>query len=470
MKKYANRFSLTKILSAGLVVVFFGIGPIKAQIEGDLYGQQTGDLAGVSSLMLAVSSNDVEGVKFFSRAGGFLINQKNVGGATALHIAARNGNIDIIIILLANGADVNIADNEGWTPLMRAAINGNAKIVEALLGKGANVALLNSNRESVLTHAALSDCFDCLNIIFTKSDLIKTMDTKLLKEQLIDSFIIARNRENKATQNLLEGYLDRVTKMTPLISNDTTAVSTPYTNNNAGSTSYNNNTSSFTSNMPQEFLAQNGAVKYILVGGDEKSVSTPIPTTTTSTIPPAPTAAATIEQTITTITPPSAAPTQSNITHRPTTEDVISNLVQSALQPNNTSIINSPNTVITKFKFVSGAPAIILPEPALPEAPQSKATHYKFNTGSAKKMPVMNRVKTSVPPTPKATSVSVPKAASSATVATKPAEVIRSAIIAPAPSAVATPAASQPPRNIAPIPVSDAEKSVTLELDPTSTK
>lgn len=355
LKKYANRFSLVKILSAALTVVFFGIGTIKAQIGGDLYGQQTGDLAGVSSLMSAVSSNDVEGARFFSRAGGFLINQKNIGGATALHIAARNGNIDIVAILLANGADVNVVDNEGWTPLMRAAINGNAKIVDALLlgNGGANVALLNSNHESALIHAALSDCFDCLNIIFTKSDLIKTMDTRLLKEQLIDAFIIARNRESKATQSLLEGYLDRVTKMTPLISNDAFANPLPKAPNETTS-------NYLPSNMPQEFLAQNGATKYILVDKEGKEGGSEVELQTTM--------------------PPALA--KSNNSAK---EDVILNLVQSPISQQNkvlaakasTSITNSPNAVITKFKFISGAPAIT-PAIIAPEAPKSRTIHYKL--------------------------------------------------------------------------------------------
>ncbi|MSP33751.1 MAG: ankyrin repeat domain-containing protein, partial [Rickettsiales bacterium] len=331
---------MAKILASSLVVIFFGIRSINAQIENDLYGQQTGDLAGVSSLMLAVSSNDVAGVKFFSRAGGFLINQKNIGGATALHIAARNGNLEITAILLENGADTNILDNEGWSPLMRAAISNNPKVVEALLGKGANAALLSSDHESALVYATISDCNDCLNLIFTKSDLIKTMDTKLLKEQLIDAFIIARNRENKSTQNLLEGYLDRVTKMAPLFV-------TPDSGNSAATKSQSQNNKSETY---QKFMAEDGRVKYILIDDENNK---PIPIST-------PVATATIIRTVV----ESKANPITSIPAKPVTQTlsppIIANLVESVMQPTNnivavpSSVLNPANKVVTKFKFVSG--------------------------------------------------------------------------------------------------------------------
>jgi len=221
MRVFFTKKNVVFIIS---LAVFFAIKipSLKAQIESDLYGQKSGDLAGVSALMSAVASGDIEGVKFFSRAGGFLINQKNIGGATAIHIAARTGNIEITKILLANGADVNIADNEGFTPLMRASAANSAPIVDMLLDKNANAEIFNNSGDSAIILASLADCSDCINKIFTKSNLIKKMDTKLLKEQLVDSFIIARNRENQTLQNLLENYLDYTTKTAPLVSNTST--------------------------------------------------------------------------------------------------------------------------------------------------------------------------------------------------------------------------------------------------------
>lgn len=168
--------ALTLVASFSLVFS----GKILAQIQS-LYNPTTEEFAGISSLMSAVANNDVNGAKFFSKAGALVINQRNKGGATALHIASREGNLDIVKILVENGANLNIADAEGYTPIMRAAIVGNAAVVEFLLSKGAKAGLINTLNESALIHAVQSKCNDCLNLIIDKGNLINTMDILVLK-------------------------------------------------------------------------------------------------------------------------------------------------------------------------------------------------------------------------------------------------------------------------------------------------
>ncbi len=214
--KNVNYFSLAKVATVVSLLALFDVASIRAQIENELlHDQNINSFADINSLMIAVSSNDVDGVKFFSKAGASLLNQKNIGGATALHIAARSGNLEIINILLENGADVNAMDNESYTPLMRAAIIGNSKIVEALLNKGAKAESLNLNGESAISQSALSDCVECVNLILSKSDLINKMDNDALRKQLVDSYVIAGNHENKEIQVALEKYLDAVNKIAP---------------------------------------------------------------------------------------------------------------------------------------------------------------------------------------------------------------------------------------------------------------
>lgn len=192
----------------------------QAQSSKNIFDFSEDDVAGINVLMMAVHSNDVQGVRFFSKAGGVLINQKNIGGATALHIASREGNYEIAKILIEGGANVNAVDNEGWTPLMRANLNGHYQIVDLLITKGANASGLNNVGESVIMHATLANCDKCLNIMLEKLNFSKNFSTKLLKEQITDSFIISRNRENPVIQGLLESYLDRLIKVSPVISNE----------------------------------------------------------------------------------------------------------------------------------------------------------------------------------------------------------------------------------------------------------
>lgn len=219
-RKKANSF----LMLFGFIItgVFASSQSIRAQI-GNIYDEQSEQVAGISALMSAVTNNDVNGVRFFSKAGRALINQKNFGGATALHMASREGNFEIAKILVDSGADVNLLDNEGWTPLMRASLAANKNIVDLLLLKGAQANAINSVGESAIIHATSSDCNDCLNAMFEKYNFMKFMETKLLKEQLSDAFIIARNRDNQVAQGLLESYLDTVIKMTPLMKKDEAA-------------------------------------------------------------------------------------------------------------------------------------------------------------------------------------------------------------------------------------------------------
>ena len=205
------------IIASVIILLFFAYSDkIWAQMES-LYNSSTEQFAGISTLMSATANNDVDGVKFFSKAGALVINQRNKGGATSLHIACREGNFEIAKTLIDNGANVNIADNEGWTPLMRASLAGNKEIVEILLKNGAKANLLNSLNESALIHATISKCIKCIEQIIENGDLIKNMDILVLKSQIADAFLIARSQENKSTQGVLELFLDYTSRMSPLV-------------------------------------------------------------------------------------------------------------------------------------------------------------------------------------------------------------------------------------------------------------
>ena len=206
------------IIASVIILLFFAYSDkIWAQMES-LYNSSTEQFAGITTLMSATANNDVDGVKFFSKAGALVINQRNKGGATSLHIACREGNFEIAKTLIDNGANVNIADNEGWTPLMRASLAGNKEIVEILLKNGAKANLLNSLNESALIHATISKCIKCIEQIIENGDLIKNMDILVLKSQIADAFLIARSQESKASQGVLESFLDYASRMAPLVS------------------------------------------------------------------------------------------------------------------------------------------------------------------------------------------------------------------------------------------------------------
>ena len=211
---------MNNILFAGAlaiisIIALFNSESIRAQMT-NLYSPSNDQVAGITSLMTAVASGDIEGVKFFSKGGAAMINQRNFGGASALHIASREDDFEIAKILIENGADVNVSDNEGWTPLMRAARIGSSRLVSLFLDNGADASAFNSINESAIIHATTSDCADCLVLMFDKFNFIKMLNASSLNQQINDSYVIARNHENDQVQKILGDYLERVSKMNAL--------------------------------------------------------------------------------------------------------------------------------------------------------------------------------------------------------------------------------------------------------------
>lgn len=161
----------------------------------------------ITSLMSAVIDGDVQSVDFFSKSDSEQINEKNIGGASALALACRKDNVEIVKILINSGAIVNNVDNEGWTPLMRAANSGNYEIVEILLNAKADVTKVNSQKEGALLYATKSNCAKCFKAIFAKFDLTHFLTTELLKSQLNDSFALAKKQGNAELQNIISAQL-----------------------------------------------------------------------------------------------------------------------------------------------------------------------------------------------------------------------------------------------------------------------
>lgn len=60
-------------------------------------------------------------------------------GATALHLAAENGRVDVMKFLLEKGADINYKNKRGHTALTLVSPRGFADAVELLVSHGADV-------------------------------------------------------------------------------------------------------------------------------------------------------------------------------------------------------------------------------------------------------------------------------------------------------------------------------------------
>ncbi|MCJ1446131.1 MAG: hypothetical protein MMC23_006636 [Stictis urceolatum] len=82
----------------------------------------------------------------------------NVGlrTTTILHRAARDGYMEIVILLLENGVDINILDQYRQTPLIVACVAGRKEIAELLIHKETDLQILDYDWENALHKAAYS--------------------------------------------------------------------------------------------------------------------------------------------------------------------------------------------------------------------------------------------------------------------------------------------------------------------------
>jgi ankyrin repeat protein len=115
--------------------------------------QEVADGGGLTPLIYAARSNDIESVKVLLEAG-VDVNQVTTYGWSALLVAAQNRYYKLGAYLMERGADPNLANKGGWVPLYLATDNRNIEsgdypvrkgdmdhldFIKLLLDKGANV-------------------------------------------------------------------------------------------------------------------------------------------------------------------------------------------------------------------------------------------------------------------------------------------------------------------------------------------
>lgn len=109
--------------------------------------------AGTSELIDAVRHHDRAAVERLLQQKAN-VNARQGDGATALHWAIQDDQLELAGLLIRAGADVNAANDLGVTPLMVAAMNGNTAAIRALLEGKANPNQAPPGRETPLMLAA----------------------------------------------------------------------------------------------------------------------------------------------------------------------------------------------------------------------------------------------------------------------------------------------------------------------------
>ena len=131
--------------------------------------------------------------------------------------AIDNNDIDLVIRLLNRGVDVNYQEDiVGESPLMTASKEGNKNIVDILLNAGADVNLLDSNDDNALTYAT---SYANVHYNLRENELMRDRihRFKLVAKKLLDNGInpFHRNDEGDTTYDVAITY--RVIEIAELI-------------------------------------------------------------------------------------------------------------------------------------------------------------------------------------------------------------------------------------------------------------
>ncbi|KAG5583904.1 hypothetical protein H5410_044338 [Solanum commersonii] len=130
-------------------------------------GQQSNE----HGLFIAVQNGEVEKVEAMVDEHPNVIRLTTVRGKfSALHVAAINGQIEVLCMLLDRGVNPDILNRHKQTPLMLAAMHGNVSCVERLIQLGANILMFDSlHGRTCLHYAAYHGHSDCLQSILASA-------------------------------------------------------------------------------------------------------------------------------------------------------------------------------------------------------------------------------------------------------------------------------------------------------------
>jgi ankyrin repeat protein len=130
------------------------------------------DVEGHSSLMMAEACTTRPGRPELVElliANGAMVNLQARDGRNALMYAAKNGDTQAVKALLKSGASVNIADNEGETALMNAVtFSCDEETVRALLSAGADLTARDHKGRDALSNECIKGKLDLFPIEGTK--------------------------------------------------------------------------------------------------------------------------------------------------------------------------------------------------------------------------------------------------------------------------------------------------------------
>jgi ankyrin repeat protein len=161
-------------LYAGMAVLFWIASPLAAANVATV-PVNTAD----RELLIAVSRGQVAHADTLLKAGASVNTPHPPLQLTPL-LAASELSFDMVKLLVARGAEVNVHDRDGMTPLMKAIVLRDLRMVRLLVNAGAQINATDQRGHTALTHAVLRCDADILKFLIARgaeTDVMSAMGT-----------------------------------------------------------------------------------------------------------------------------------------------------------------------------------------------------------------------------------------------------------------------------------------------------
>lgn len=154
------------------------VDDVLAALDTDEVSVDSVNADGGTPLYVAAQNGHVPIVRMLLARGASVDKGRRRGGRTPLWIASQNGHIEVVRELLAAHAHVDAVETEdGFPPLYATAWNGGVEIVEVLLASGASMYLPNRNEATALYGAARNGHADVVKLLLARGAEVDRVNT-----------------------------------------------------------------------------------------------------------------------------------------------------------------------------------------------------------------------------------------------------------------------------------------------------
>ena len=165
--------ALFLFLSCSQNIISIDPGPMAIVQEGNIESVQHLD----TSLHKAILEQaDLDYIKILLQT--INVNQTGNQAETALHLAAKQGNLELIKMLLDYQADVQAKNIQGWTPLHFAALTGQVEAIQVLLYNKAAIEAKDDLGQTPLHLAALAGQVAAVQLLINHQASVVAIDYK----------------------------------------------------------------------------------------------------------------------------------------------------------------------------------------------------------------------------------------------------------------------------------------------------